>query len=159
MKKNNQFCACVIGEGYVFLKHSVWITLSYGQAVVGRGFFVNKEAPNLQEMSFRALRLIHRSLSAKKNTVADFQISEELLTSCNHVSNRWRNVFEEGNRKGTYSEREKKKSSRGGTWISKEEERRAGSVAEKLIDTAVDKKAKKAEKQKNASQMKALLME
>ena len=39
-------------------------------------------------MSLRALRLIHSSLSAKKIKVADFQIGEELLSSCNHASNR-----------------------------------------------------------------------
>ena len=41
-------------------------------------------------MSLRALRLIHSSLSVKKIKVADFQISEELLSSCNHASNRYR---------------------------------------------------------------------
>ena len=45
----------------------ITLTLSHGQAAVEGGFSVNKEvlAPNLQEMSFRALKLIHGSLSAK----------------------------------------------------------------------------------------------
>ena len=55
----------------------------------------------------------------------------------------------------TYNEREKKKSSRGRTWISKEEELES---VKKLIDTA-DKKAKEVEKQNDATKMKALLME
>ena len=61
----------------------ILLTLSCGQVAVGRGLSVNKEdlSPNLQEMSLRALRHIHSSLSAKKIKVADFQINEEILSS------------------------------------------------------------------------------
>ena len=68
------------------------LALSHGKAIVERGFSVSKEVlePNFQEMSLRALRLVYSALSAKKNNVADFQISEELLPSCNHASNRYK---------------------------------------------------------------------
>ena len=56
------------------------------------------------------------------------------------------------------NERKEKKSFGGRTGISKEEEKRTSNIPQRLIDTAV-KKAKEPEKQKNASQMKALLME
>ena len=112
----------------------LWVTLrillklSNGQAAVERGFSINKKvlAPNLQEMSLKALRLIHSSLSSKKIKVADFQISEELLSSCNHASNRYKMFLMEKRTEKKHSERKKMKSSGGETWISKEEERRAG---------------------------------
>ena len=67
------------------------LTLSHGQASVERGFSVNKEVlhPNLQETSLRAIRLIYSSLSTEKIKLAEFDISEELLFSCNCVSNRY----------------------------------------------------------------------
>ena len=68
------------------------LTLSHGQAAVERLFSVNKEVinPNLQEMSLRAISLIYSSLSTEKTKLAEFHISEELLFSCNHVSNRYK---------------------------------------------------------------------
>ena len=44
------------------------LTLSYGQAKIERGFSVNKEvlAPNLQETSLVAMRLVHSSMQAAK---------------------------------------------------------------------------------------------
>ena len=45
---------------------------------------------NLQEMSVRAIRLIYSSLSTEKTKLAEFHISEELLFSCNHASNRYK---------------------------------------------------------------------
>ena len=61
------------------------LTLSHSQAAVERGFSVNKEvlAPNMQEVSLQAIRLIHSSMLAQETSVADFVISEELLSSCN----------------------------------------------------------------------------
>ena len=68
------------------------LTLSHSQAAVERGFSVNKEvlAPNMQEESLQAIRLIHSSMLAQKISVADFVIPEKLLSSCNHASNRYR---------------------------------------------------------------------
>ena len=58
----------------LWVTHMILFTLSYGQAAVERGFSVNKEvlATNLQEMSLRALRLIHSSLAVKEIKVEDF---------------------------------------------------------------------------------------
>ena len=43
------------------------LILSHGQATVERGFAVNKEvlAPNLQETSLVAMRLVHSSMQAE----------------------------------------------------------------------------------------------
>ena len=68
------------------------LTLSHSQAAVERGFSVNKEvlAPNMQEVSLQAIRLIHSSMLAQETSVTDFVISEELLSSCNHASNQYK---------------------------------------------------------------------
>ena len=63
------------------------LTLSHGQATVERGFSVNKEvlAPNLQETSLVAMRLVHSSMQAAKCKVADFVVNDALLSSCAHA--------------------------------------------------------------------------
>ena len=70
----------------------ILLTLSHRQAAVERGFSVNKEVPNpnLQEISLREIRLIYSSLSTEKTKLTEFHISEELLFSCNHASNRYK---------------------------------------------------------------------
>ena len=67
------------------------LTLSHGQATVERGFSVNKEvmAPNLQETSLVAMRLVHSSIQAAKYMVADFVVNDALLSSCAHVRNKY----------------------------------------------------------------------
>ena len=49
------------------------LTLSHGQATVERGFSMNKKvlAPNLQETSLVAMRLVHSSMQVAKCKVAD----------------------------------------------------------------------------------------
>ena len=66
------------------------LTLSHGQASVERGFSVNKEvvAPNLKEMSLTSIRLVQSSMLVNNMKVADFVITEDLLSSCSHASNR-----------------------------------------------------------------------
>ena len=68
------------------------LTLSHGQAAVGRGFSVNKDilAPNLKALILTALCLIHDSISAGQMEIADYIITDELLTSCSHASNRYK---------------------------------------------------------------------
>ena len=68
------------------------LTLSHGQAAVERGFSVNKEvlAPNLKAVSLTALRLIHDTISEGQIEIGDYIITNELLTSCSHASNRYR---------------------------------------------------------------------
>ena len=139
----------------------ILLTLSHGQAAVEWGFSVSMDvlAPNLQEMSLRALRHIHSSWSAKKIKVADFQISEELLSSCNHASNSYKMFLMEKKTEKEHTVRGKKKKAMMEELASaKKKKEELESVAKKLIDTA-NKKAKEAEKQKDASQMKALLIE
>ena len=67
------------------------LTLPHGQATVERGFSVNKEvlAPNLQETSLVAMRLVHSSMQATKCKVADFVVNDALLSSCAHARNRY----------------------------------------------------------------------
>ena len=68
------------------------LTLSHGQAAVERGFSVNKEvlAPNLKAVSVTALHLIHDTISEGQIEIGDYIITNELLTSCSHASNRYR---------------------------------------------------------------------
>ena len=75
----------------LWLTMQLLLTLSHGQATVERGFSVNKEVltPNLQEVSLQAIRLVHSSVLAQNIKVADFVITEALLSSCSHASNRY----------------------------------------------------------------------
>ena len=52
---------------------------------------MNKEvlAPNLQETSLVAMRLVHSSMQAAKCKVADFVVNDALLSSCAHARNRY----------------------------------------------------------------------
>ena len=63
----------------------------FKQATVERGFSVNKEvlAPNLQETSLVAMRLIHSSMQPAKCKVADSVVNDALLSSCVHARNRY----------------------------------------------------------------------
>ena len=67
------------------------LTLSHRQTTVERGFSVNKEvlAPNLQETSLVAMRLVHSLMQAAKCKVADFVVNDALLSSCAHARNRY----------------------------------------------------------------------
>ena len=75
----------------LWLTMQLLLTLSHGQARVERGFSVNKEVltPDLQELSLQAIRLVHSSILAQNIKVADFIITEVLLSSCNLSSNRY----------------------------------------------------------------------
>ena len=65
-----------------------FLTLSHGQASVERGFLVNKEvvAPNLEEMNLTPIRLVQNSMLVNSMKVADFVITEDLLSSYKHAS-------------------------------------------------------------------------
>ena len=74
----------------------LWITmqliliLSHGQATVERIFSEQGSlAPNLQETSLVAMRLVHSSMQAAKCRVADFVVNDTLLSSCAHARNRY----------------------------------------------------------------------
>ena len=118
-----------------------------------------KFSTNLQEMSLRAIRLIYSSLSKEKTKLAEFHISEELLFSCNHGSNRYKmHMIEKKTEKEDKVKGKKRRALEEELGSAKKKQRELESIAQRLIDTA-DKKPKEAEKHKNASQMKALLME
>ena len=138
----------------------ILLTLSHEQAAMERGSSVNKEvlAPNLQEMSLRALRLFYSSLSAMKIKVEGVQISKELL-SCNHASNRYKMFLMEKRMENEHTVRDKKRKALvEELGLAKKKKEELETFAKKMIDTA-DKKTKEAEKQKDAIQMKASLME
>ena len=137
------------------------LTLSHSQAAVERGFSVNKEVltPNLQEMSLRAIRLVYSSLKAEKMKVADFPISEKLLTSCNHASNRYRmHLMEKSAEKEKTGKDRKRKELHQELTAAKKRKTELESVAKKLVDTA-KRKAKEAEKKSDAAVIKALVIE
>ena len=72
------------------------LTLSHGQASVESRFSINKEvvAPNLEEMSLASIRLVQNSILENNMKVADFVITEDLLSSCSHASSRCTNIFD-----------------------------------------------------------------
>ena len=51
---------------------------------------MNKEAlaPNLKDDSLKAICIVHDTISAEQIEIAEFVITDELLTSCSHANNR-----------------------------------------------------------------------
>ena len=144
----------------LWLTMQLLLTLSHGQATVERGFSVNKEVltPNLQEVSLQAIRLVHSSVLAQKIKVADFIITEALLSCCSHASNRYNIYLMEKKEENEKTEKGRKRKGLEEDLIAtKKEKLELERVSKKLLDTA-DKKAKDAEK-KDATVMKALLIE
>ena len=87
------------------------LTMSHGQAAVERGFSVNKEvlAPNLKEVSLTAIRLIHDSMLAQQTKVADFVITEDLLKSCSHASNKYKMHLMDQSKQAQETEKNRKR--------------------------------------------------
>ena len=137
------------------------LTLSHGQATVERGFSVNKEvlAPNLQETSLVAMRLVHSLMQAAKCKVADFVVNDALLSSCAHARNRYQMYLMERKAEQERTEKgQKRKALMEELTSAKKAKEDLEKVSKKLVNTA-DKKAKEAEKQKDSTAMKALLVE
>ena len=137
------------------------LTLSHGQATVERGFSVNKEvlAPNLQETSLVAKRLVHSSMQAAKCKVADFVVNDALLSSCAHARNRYQMYLMEMKAEQERTEKEQKRKALMEELTSaKKAKEDLEKVSKKLVNTA-NKKAKEADKQKDSTAMKALLVE
>ena len=82
-----------------------------GKPTVERGFSVNKEvlAPNLQETSLVAMRLVHSSMQAAKCKVADFVVNDALLSSCAHGRNRYQMYLMESKAEQERTEKEQKR--------------------------------------------------
>ena len=137
------------------------LTLSHSQAAVETGFSVNKEvlAPNMQEVSLQAIRLIHSSMLAQETSVADFVISEELLSSCNHASNRYKMYLMDKQREKEDNEKgRKRKALQDELVVAKKKKLELESVAKRLFDNA-DKRLKEAAKKSDTAKMKALVVE
>ena len=100
----------------------------------------------MQEVSLQAIRLIHSSMLAQETSVADFVISEELLSSCNHASNQYKMYLmdkqceKEDNEKGR-----KRKALQDELVVAKKKKLEMESVAKRLFDNA-DKRSKEAAK-------------
>ena len=137
------------------------LTLSHGQATVERGFSVNKEvlAPNLQETSLVAMRLVHSSMQVAKCKVGDFVVNDALLSSCAHARNRYQMYLMERKAEQERTEKgQKRKALVEELTSARKAKEDLEKVSKKLVNTA-DKKAKEAEKQKDSTAMKALLVE
>ena len=138
------------------------LTLFHGQAAVERGFSVNKEvlAPNLQETSLVAMRLAHSSMQVAKCKVGDFVVNDALLSSfAHHARNRYQMYLMERKAEQERTEKgQKRKALMEELTSAKKAKEDPEKVSKKLVNTA-DKKAKEAEKQKDSTAMKALLVE
>ena len=137
------------------------LTLSHGQTAAERGFSVSKDvlAPNLKAFILTALCLIHDSISAGQIEIADYIITDELLTSCSHASNRYKMYLMEKNKEDPEHEKIRKRKALQEELISAKK-RKTGlqETAQKLVESA-DQKAKEAETRTDVAKLKALLIE
>ena len=99
------------------------------------------------------MRLVHSSMQAAKCKVADFVVNDALLSSCVQMYLMERKAEQERTEKG-----QKRKALIEELTSAKKAEEDLEKVSKKLVNTA-DKKAKEAEKQKDSTAMKALLVE
>ena len=132
----------------LWLTVQVLLTLSHGQATVERRFSVSKEVltPNLQEVSLQAIRLVDSSVLAQNIKVADFVITEALLSSCSHASNRYNMYLMEKKEKEKTEKGRKRKVLEEDLIAAKKEKLELERVSKELLDTA--DKAKDAERRK-----------
>ena len=100
-------------------------------------------APNLQETSLVAMRLVHSSMQAAKCKVGDFVVNDALLSSCAHARNRYQMYLME--RKAEQERTEKKQKGKL-SWKNLTSVKKAKEdlekVSKKLVNTA-DKKSKR----------------
>ena len=139
----------------------ILLTLSHSQAAAERRFSVNKEvlAPNMQEMNLKAIRLVHSSVASLKIKTSDFTVTDKLLKSCSHASNKYKMyLMEKKAEKEKTDMGQKRKALRDELMAAKKKKTELESVASQLLDTA-NKKAKEAEKKSGVAAMKALIME
>ena len=121
---------------------------------------MNKEvlAPNLQETSLVAMRLVHSSMQVAKCKVG-LCCNDALLSSCAHATNRYQMYLMERKPEQERTEKgQKRKALMEELTSAKKAKEDLEKVSRKLVNTA-DKKAKEAEKQKDSTAMKALLVE
>ena len=110
-------------------------------------------APNLQETSLVAMRLVHSSMQAAKCKVTDFVVNDALLSSCAHARNRYQMYLMERKAEQVRTEKgQKRKVLMEELTSAKKAKEDLEKVSKKLVNTA-DKKAKEAEKQKDSTAM------
>ena len=80
-------------------------------------------APNLQETSLVAMRLVHSSMQAAKCKVADFVVNDALLSSCAHARNRYQMYLMERKAEQERTEKGQKRKAHGRTDLSKKGQR------------------------------------
>ena len=103
----------------------------------------------------QAIRLVHSSVLAQNIKVADFVITEALLSSCSHASNRYNMyLIEKKEEKEKTEKGRKRKALEEDLIAAKKEKLELERVSKKLLDTAKD-----AEKKKDATVMNTLLIE
>ena len=98
-------------------------------------------------------------MQAAKCKVADFVVNNALLSSCAHARNRYQMYLIERKAEQEKTEKgQKRKVLMEELTSAKKAKGNLEKLSKKLVNTA-DKKAKEAEKQKNSTAMKALLVE
>ena len=103
--------------------------------------------------------MVHSFLSAQKIKVANFVITEKLLTSCNNAANRYKMyMLEKKMEKEQTVKGKKRKVLQEELTTAKKRKSELETVAKKLVDTA-NQKAKEAEKKTDAATMKTLLIQ
>ena len=104
------------------------------------------------------MRLVHSSMQAAKCKVADFVVNDALLSSCAHARNRCQMYLMERKAEQERTEKGQKRKALMEELTSAKKARGSRKGSKKLVNAA-DKKAKEAEKQKDSTAMKALLVE
>ena len=128
---------------------------------VERGFSVNKEtlAPKLKENSLKAICLVQDIVSAKQIEIAQFVITDELLTSCSHANNRYKMYLMDKVIEAKEPEKaRKRKPLQEELTAAKKGKKELDVTAQKLAESA-DKKAEEAVKKTDVATMTALLIE
>ena len=139
----------------------ILLTLFHSHTAVERGFSVNKEvlAPTMQEMNLKAIRLVYSSVASLKIKTSDFTVTDKLLKSCSHASNKYKMyLMEKKAEKEKTDMGQKRKALQDELMAAKRKKTELESVASWLLDTA-NNKAKEPEKKSGVAAMKALIME
>ena len=106
-----------------------------------------------------SVRLVQNSVFVNNMKVADFVITEDLLSPCSHASSRHKMYLVEKKTDKEQTEKAKKrKALKEELTVAKKKKKELQRVSEQMVEAA-DEKAKEAEKRKDKVGMKALLME
>ena len=113
----------------------------------------------MQEMNLKAIRLVHSSVASLEIKTSDFTVTDKLLKSCSHASNKYKMyLMEKKAEKEKTDMGQKRKALQDELMAAKKKKTDLESVASQLLDTA-NMKAKEAEKKSGVAAMKALIME